>query len=218
MSHVKYDIVNGIKKCSTCLVDKSIDKYYETQPNSGKLRPMCIDCFLEKSRKQKIEYRKRQDVKKHVSEYNKKYRVDNLSVINARREKNKPLTNKVRNARRNKQYKSDLRFNLEHKCRTRLQSILKHKGTDKYLDYLGCTSRFFINYIESLFVDGMSWANRSEWNLDHIQPCCIFDLTDDIQLKQCFHYSNIRPLWKRDNIEKAKKDVLLKKQINNTLL
>lgn len=60
-------------------------------------------------------------------------------------------------------------------------------------------------YIESLFVPGMSWDNRSKWHVDHIRPCCSFDLTDPIQRKQCFHYTNLQPLWAEDNRRKGGK-------------
>ena len=48
----------------------------------------------------------------------------------------------------------------------------------------------------------MSWENMGEWHLDHIRPCASFDLTDPDQQRQCFHYSNLQPLWASDNLSK----------------
>lgn len=31
--------------------------------------------------------------------------------------------------------------------------------------------------------------------MDHIIPCAIFDFTDPSEQKQCFHFTNIKPLW-----------------------
>jgi HNH endonuclease. len=53
----------------------------------------------------------------------------------------------------------------------------------------------------------MSWDNygRDGWHIDHIRPCASFDLTDPEQQRQCFHYTNLQPLWAADNIRKGAK-------------
>jgi hypothetical protein len=49
----------------------------------------------------------------------------------------------------------------------------------------------------------MSWRNygrnKGQWSLDHIRPCASFDLTDPEQQKQCFHYTNVQPMWSDEN-------------------
>jgi len=56
----------------------------------------------------------------------------------------------------------------------------------------------------------MNWENRNLWHIDHIKPCCSFNFSDQKQLKECFHFTNLRPLWAKDNMEKRKFDILLK--------
>lgn len=53
----------------------------------------------------------------------------------------------------------------------------------------------------------MSWENygKNGWHLDHIIPLSAFDLTDPEQLKIACHYTNIQPLWARDNLVKSNK-------------
>lgn len=55
----------------------------------------------------------------------------------------------------------------------------------------------------------MSWQNRGrghdKWHIDHVRPCASFDLTDPEQQKQCFHWSNMQPLWQTDNLRKGSK-------------
>ncbi|NCA30812.1 MAG: HNH endonuclease, partial [Chitinophagia bacterium] len=72
-------------------------------------------------------------------------------------------------------------------------------------ELLGCSLQDFKLYIESLWTKGMNWNNYGKfgWHLDHIQPCASFDLTDPSQQKKCFHYSNIQPLWAKDNWSKG---------------
>lgn len=40
------------------------------------------------------------------------------------------------------------------------------------------------------------------WEVDHIRPCASFDLTDTGQQKECFHWTNLQPLWELDNDRK----------------
>lgn len=74
-------------------------------------------------------------------------------------------------------------------------------------EYLGCSFDELRSYLESKFTDGMTWENHSKhgWHIDHIKPCASFDLTKEDQIKICFHYSNLQPLWAKDNLSKGDK-------------
>ena len=75
------------------------------------------------------------------------------------------------------------------------------------LDLLGCTVDFAKQWIEAKFQPGMTWNNwsRTGWHVDHLRPIDSFDLTDLAQQKQCFHYTNLHPLWAGDNLSKGAK-------------
>lgn len=51
----------------------------------------------------------------------------------------------------------------------------------------------------------MSWDNYGVhgWHIDHRRPVASFDLTDPIQQAQCFHYTNLQPMWAPDNHTKG---------------
>ena len=39
--------------------------------------------------------------------------------------------------------------------------------------------------------------------MDHCIPCASFDLTKEENIKKCFHFTNLQPLWSKDNISKS---------------
>lgn len=70
---------------------------------------------------------------------------------------------------------------------------------------LGCTIPELQDYIAAKFERGMSWENHGQWHLDHIIPLDSFDLLDDEQYKRACHYTNLQPLWAKENIAKRNK-------------
>ena len=84
-------------------------------------------------------------------------------------------------------------------------AIRKQDGSkfEPTLKLIGSSVPFVRKWIESKFVDGMTWDNHGEWHIDHIRPCASFDLTDPDQQKECFNYKNLQPLWAKDNLTKG---------------
>lgn len=101
--------------------------------------------------------------------------------------------------------------------RARLWLALKGKNkTSTTLDLIGCDTEELRRHLESQFTKGMNWNNYgiNGWHVDHIEPCASFDLTDEDQQKKCFHYTNLQPLWAKDNLRKSNKPATSKKQQN----
>jgi hypothetical protein len=90
--------------------------------------------------------------------------------------------------------------------RSRLRKAIKQvKKSDKTMNLIGCSAIELKDYLESLFTDGMNWDNYGYrgWHVDHIRPCASFDLSDPEQQEECFHYTNLQPLWAKDNYAKG---------------
>lgn len=79
--------------------------------------------------------------------------------------------------------------------------------SDHTIELLGCSIEYLRHYLEDQFVEGMTWDNygRNGWHIDHIIPLSYFDFTDPEQQKRAWHYTNLRPLWAIDNMQKGNK-------------
>lgn len=100
--------------------------------------------------------------------------------------------------------KRRIKFYLRKRLRTATASKRKYSiPTD---ELIGCTPEALRKHLESQFKPEWNWDNYgSVWQIDHITPCKAFDLTDNEQAKRCFHYSNLRPLCRIENIRKGDK-------------
>lgn len=100
---------------------------------------------------------------------------------------------------------TDPNHRIAHNLRTRLRSVLDGKSKSKQtLQYLGCDAGAFRRHLESQFSEEMSWDNYgSFWHIDHIVECFRFDLTKESEIEKCFHFSNLRPLDKKENMSRS---------------
>jgi hypothetical protein len=101
---------------------------------------------------------------------------------------------------------------MKKNIRNRIRNSIRNQCSKKTLlsfELLGCTGKEAHDYLESKFQKGMTWNNYGfgddKWHIDHIIPCDAFDLTNEDEQKKCFHYTNLQPLWQRDNLRKSNK-------------
>ena len=106
-----------------------------------------------------------------------------------------------------KKYKNDIYFKLKTHQRWTILTNMRKKGAKMQINhknYLGCTIKELKIHIEKQFKEGMSWDNwgNNGWNIDHIKAISNFNLNDNDEAKKCFHYTNLQPLWFKENIRK----------------
>lgn len=79
--------------------------------------------------------------------------------------------------------------------------------SDKTEKLIGITIKELKLYIEKQFKDDMTWDNYGfyGWHIDHIIPLSSFDLTKAEEQKKAFHYTNLQPLWAKENMQKGSK-------------
>ena len=112
----------------------------------------------------------------------------------------------MKNAKFNHRYRNDPQFKTRTQFKKKLQRLLRGKYDDRFsLYFVGCTKEQLREHIESQFEHGMSWDNYGlkGWVADHIRPMCKFNLLDPGQVKECFHFSNLKPLWYEQNRRKS---------------
>jgi hypothetical protein len=98
--------------------------------------------------------------------------------------------------------KVDINYKLALYLRKSInRSILRKSGSA--ISNLGCSVDELKKHLESKFQYGMTWENHGKWHIDHILPLSKFDLSKREDFLKASHYTNLQPLWARDNIIKS---------------
>jgi len=176
-------------------------KFKSYKNNKIKLNTKCKD-YYKNNKIQILEDKKeyyRNNIER-ISERKKDYYSKNKSNI---------ILNNLQYIVRRSKY--DIAYKISRNLRSRLyQAIRNNYKSGSAVRDLGCSIECLKKYLESKFQLGMSWNNygRNGWHIDHIKPVSSFDLTDKNQLKIACHYSNLQPLWAKDNLRKSNNEIL----------
>jgi hypothetical protein len=172
--------------------EKNRASYAKHAEKRRKYRKEYVRKFPDKVR----ETNRRQLEKRHVSgkaqEYRRKYREKNKAKLLAYE----------RNYRR-----TDINRNIGIKLRNRINAVLRYNRKSKSTEeLLGCSVSELAVHLQSRFEEGMTWVKflAGEIHIDHVVPCALFDLSLPDEQAECFHFSNLQPLWATDNLRKPK--------------
>jgi len=191
--------LSSLKPCRLCGEVKEEVEYY-IRKDTGKRRGFCKGCIAERNR----DYRGRNKVM--LSKMKLRWQIENKDK-RAAISKRYYLKNKVKVNEYVKYYKREMRTpkqRLRDNISRRIWRALKcNMRSKKTMELIGCSVDNLKAHLESKFVDGMDWGNYGKWHVDHIMPCASFDLSNGDQQRECFHYSNLQPLWAIDNRRKS---------------
>ena len=99
-----------------------------------------------------------------------------------------------------KNYTPTLKMKRAAQFRFWIHNSMRRVNENKtsWIKNIGCTKDEFKAHIESQFVEGMTWSNWSAdgWHMDHIIP---------LSKGGTNHYTNLQPLWAKDNMSKSDK-------------
>ena len=180
-----YDL---IKKCSRCKNILLKSNFHKRSKSSDGLQSQCKFCVND--------YYKNYYYKNHDSELErcKKYKFPNRGKLN------EYIKNRL---------KTDLNFKLAHNIRVRTRQAFKSQNVEKLnktFDLIGCSQTFLRKSILYQLYDNMTIENYgSVWTIDHCLAIASFNMLDENDVKKCFNWINLRPIYVKNNINKGEK-------------
>lgn len=196
-----------MRKCNYCKVEKPLEEFAKDKSRSLGRSYRCKDCVQEIF---KEKYYNKSLVERR-GKYNDYYKERYASMSNDEKKTLNKKSNQWQKENKDKvaEYKRKYRkenpiFRLKENIRTRINLSLKGKNKGiSTAKLLGCSIDDYKLYLERQFDNNMTWENYGTyWEIDHIQELYKFDLTDKIQQKQAFHFTNTQPLSIQENRQK----------------
>lgn len=192
-----FSIRDGGKARNTCKCCKAEYDHRYRIKNAEKIR--ANDAVRGKSVARKESQKRYRE--RHKDEIRKKAKI--------RAEKYKIKRNKQLAERK----KKDPNYRIACNIRNRLRmALIGRQKVGSAVNDLGCSIEQFVFWLEQKFYDNkttgepMTWNNYgSKWHIDHVRPLASFDLTDMAQFLHACHYSNLQPMWAKENLEKGDK-------------
>jgi hypothetical protein len=196
------------KTCKNCNQEKELGLFFKDVRYKNGVKSNCKDCYVVLRQPKTREYfiRNKQRIYAKHKEYRETSKEQNSIKHKEWIKNNKDkirLSDRVYSKNRKRvdlNYK--LKCNIRSKISYELKNNIKRKST---VDLLGCTVDKLRAHLESKFKEGMTWNNYGEWHIDHIKPCSMFDFSNKEHQVDCFHYTNLQPLWAKENIIKSNK-------------
>ena len=201
------------KVCSKCKKEKEENDFVKDPSKKDGLYSSCKECNNRrrkgKYKEEAKEYREKNKIK--IKENRKRYYEANKEKEYTNHKEWLKNNREVRRKHFNDSYernKKDPLFRLKNNIRSRVYLGLKskyHHKDNETVKYIGCSFESYKEYIESLFIEGMSWNNYGKWHIDHIKPIDAFSFEEDKQIYEAFNFKNTQPLWAEDNLRKGSK-------------
>jgi len=207
--------------CELCYRKDSIQKLklIRMKNKKDKICPVCKNTFIAKyqniycskdcqkklyNEKSRIHGRNIKFINPEYYEKRKRKKAERASERRKTDENFRIRSQKISSKCRDKRLKNNLSALIQHRIRSLVHGSIKRQYTQKCyktIDLLGIDYEGFKQYFESKFKQNMTWEKFQigEIQIDHIKPCSLFDFTDPEQQKECFHYTNLQPLWKEEN-------------------
>lgn len=165
--------------------------------------------LLTRNREYYEEYRKKNAEKIRLNHYQWRQRNKEKIAENSASWRKSDKGRSYMRSRTKAREQEDPGFLITRRLRARIKIALLKSGTDKArktIEYLGMNGSQFMEYLLS-HPNNKGQFNAANygtaWVVDHIRPIASFDLSDEKQLKQAFHYTNCQPMDPAENLSKG---------------
>ena len=186
------------KTCKHCELELPTDDFYKNKASKDGLTRLCKNC----SHKVNKDWAKINPDK--AKEQTGKWRQNNPNYDSDYYESNK--SEKLAYTKQWKRNKISTDPYFAHCNKLDIYFGNYIRSIKNSINFFGCNITELTQYLESQFTPEMKWENHGiYWEVDHIIPRSSFNLADEEQQKQCFHYTNLQPLTKKDNRTKSNK-------------
>lgn len=214
------DAIQQIKCCTKCGEAKPLSEYGRNSAKKDGLKNWCKDCACQYS---KIYHQKNRDrILPRLKEYAEKNR-DYFRVYYKRNSERYAQHSAGWRKKNPEKYKQSCRLThlrkmenpqkrIEASVRAGVQkTIRKERKGARTFKILGYSVEELMAHLERQFLRGMTWGNYGQWHVDHIVPLASFNYSspDDEDFKAAWALTNLRPLWKVENISKGAKRLTL---------
>ena len=168
--------------------------------NSNETLKKCCRCEIIKSTENYNKDKNRKDgLFPLCVDCRKNYYLKNLDKIKIYNEQNRERRNKYLINKR----ETDINFRLISNTRNRIYNSLKGMTKQSSTkEILGIDIDLYRKWLEFQFTPKMNWENIE---IDHVKSICMFDVSDNEQLKEALSWKNTRPLLKYDHHQKGTK-------------
>lgn len=193
-----------MKSCSKCKEYKPLCDFHKRNNSKDGRRSHCKVCILEY---RKYQYSK-PEVKANRNEYYNRPEVKARKKITSQRRDSLLKSKERRNEIHKERSLTDINYRLKKNLRSRLYQALKSSyKTGSAVSDLGCSIEELKKHLETQFTDDMSWDNwtTNGWHIDHKKALANFDLTNKDELLKACHYTNLKPMWAKENLSKGAK-------------
>ena len=189
------------KTCIKCEIEKDLSEFYKRKESADGYRNDCKKCNNQQSHKYYI------NNAEHVKICQKQYKIDNAEHIKISRKQYK-----IDNAEKINKYQKEKRQNDPiYKKNLNLSSLLSrclsyNYKTSKLEQYLGCKLDFLRKWLAYTADEDFDWCKYgSIYQVDHCIPRSFYSHENEQQIRQCWHWRNLRLIKKQENNLKQNK-------------
>ena len=180
-----YDLV---KVCSKCRIIQLKINFHNDKYSKDGLKTWCKNCC------NKYHYENRE---RELENKIKHYR------------ENRDQIHETQRLYKNNRRQTDPTIKLTSYLRNRTRQAFKAQNlrkNNKSIELLECSQQFLKDWIEFQLYGDMTLENYGKlWHMDHCLPVSSFDLFNEDEMRRCFNWKNLRPMYSKDNIEKGNK-------------